>query len=140
MPKNTATTKAKESIEAIEQKLGETQEVAADKLASTAENLHERSDNVKEFLSEKAEKIEDTVRTKTYEAGDLTQQTIEKVNKIGHKAADVVESSSDYVRDFDPTRVKETVIMTVREKPELTIAAAGLFGLFLGFLVGRKSR
>lgn len=140
MSKNTAAKKAREKFDVAEEKFGVVQEAAADKLAATSENLHAKADNVHELLSEKVEEVEDKVRKKTYEAGDFTQQTLDRVNKISHKAANAVEESSEYVRDFDVKVAADKIVSTVRNRPELTITAAGIFGLLIGFLVGRKSK
>ncbi|MCB1025296.1 MAG: hypothetical protein KDB79_12945 [Acidobacteria bacterium] len=124
----------------VEEKFDTTKEKVSDNISAAATKVHEKSDTIQDFLSSKTEDVEDYLREKTYEAGDITQQTIERANRAGHRAADVLEGSSDYIRTFDIVEAKNSAVNTLRKNPEIGIAFAGMFGLALGWLLGRRSR
>ncbi len=131
---------AKSKLASVEEKFDNTKEKISDNLSTAAEQVHRKSDTIQDFLSTKTENVEDYVRGKTYEAGDLTQQTLDKANKAGHRAADALEYSSDYIRTFDVIEAKNSAIKTVRQNPEIGIVAAGIFGLMFGWFIGRRSK
>ncbi len=134
----TATAMTKENLEAVENKFDKTKEKVSENLSNVAGKIHEKSDNAQHYLDEKIENVEDFMRKKTYEAGELTHQTIAKANKLGHRAGDVLEHSSEYIKNFDVREAKDSVKRTLRENPEVSIAVAGVFGLLLGLIIGRK--
>ncbi len=113
-------------------------EKISDNLSATAERFHSGADTAKEVLNAKTDKVEDFVRRKTYEAGDITQQTIAKANELGHKTADIIGNSSEYIKNFDYDDAKQTVKNTIVEKPQIGLIIAGVFGFLLGMLLGRK--
>lgn len=124
--------------DAVENKFNETKEKVSDNLHNVAEKVHEKSDVAQEYLSQKVENTEDILRKKTYEAGDFTQQTLEKANKLGHRAGDALEHSSEYIRNFDVVEAKDSVKTTLKENPAIGIAIAGTFGLLLGLIIGNR--
>jgi ElaB/YqjD/DUF883 family membrane-anchored ribosome-binding protein len=136
--KATAAAMAKDSKEIIETKLEETKEKVSDNISDVAEKLHEKSDETQGILSEKVYTAEDILHRKTNEAGDFTQQTILKANRLGHRAADALNNSSDYIRNFDAAKAKDSVKRSFREKPEISIAIAGTFGLLIGLIIGSR--
>ncbi len=101
-------------------KVSENMSVAADK-------VHQKSDTAQDFFSDKADLV-----------NEYAHQTIGKVNQIGHKAADVLSVSSEYVKNFDIAETRQQVKETIREKPGASLAIAGVFGLLIGLLMGRK--
>ncbi|MEZ5347019.1 MAG: hypothetical protein R2681_15835 [Pyrinomonadaceae bacterium] len=137
---NTGTAAVKSKLAMVEEKFDNTKEKVSDKLSAAAGKVHEKSDSVQDYLDTKTDNAEDFVREKAYEAGDFTHQTIEKANKAGHRAAEALEHSSEYVRKFDVIEAKNNAIDTVKRNPEIGIAAAGIFGLVFGWLIGRRSR
>jgi hypothetical protein len=44
------------------------------------------------------------------------------------------------VREFDLAEKKEQVLGAIKERPELSIAVAGIGGLLIGLLIGRATR
>ncbi len=134
----TATKEAKDKLKSIETSVEKGQEKVAEKLSKTADALHEKADNVQEFLTDKTVGAEDSLRQKTYEASDAAQQTLEKANKLGHKTADAIERSSEYVRDFDAREARDKAIKAMKNRPQLMLTAAGLIGIAIGYLVGRR--
>ncbi len=140
MTKNTGTKKAKESNEPNQSTITKGQDRVADTLSNTAESIHSKADTAKAYLSSKAKNAEDLLRKKTYEAGDRAQQTIGKGNELGHKTAEALSRSSEYIRDFDANQAKDQMLASLKRRPEMTLTAVGLFALAIGFLVGRRSR
>lgn len=123
--------KVKQQVQVRAEQIGETASnykgKVSDNLAGAADKVHEKSDTAQGFLSDKADVI-----------NEYAHHTIEKANQIGHKAADVLANSSDYVKNFDIAETRQQVKATIKDKPELSIAIAGIFGLLIGLLIGRK--
>lgn len=135
----TATKQVKENMENISestenfkdkvvQKVGETKEKVTGNLSNLANKLHERSDTAQEFLD---------VRTDNF--NEYAHQAINKANQFGHRAADALNSSTDYINNFDFDKTKQQVVETIKEKPQIGLAIAGLFGLIIGLLLGRRN-
>lgn len=101
----------------------------SENLAEAADKLHKNSDTAQEFLSVKADRFNKFAHGK-----------IEKANQLGHRAANVLENSSDYVKKLDFSETGDKIKKTVSQKPQVGIALAGVFGLLIGLLVGRKTR
>lgn len=123
--------KLKKEVQAKAEQFGETagnyKEKVSDNLAGAADKIHAKSDTAQGFLSDKADII-----------NEYAQNTIEKVNQIGHRAADALSNSSEYVKNFDISETRQQVKNSIKDKPELSIAIAGVFGLLIGLLIGRK--
>ena len=58
--------------------------------------------------------------------------------ELVHQAADWLDRSADYVRDFDPQQVKTDVENQVRRHPGRSLLIAGAAGLLLGALLRRR--
>lgn len=114
--------------EKVVQKVGETKEKVTGNLSNLANKLHERSDTAQEFLD---------VRTDNF--NEYAHQAIHKANQFGHRAADALNSSTDYINNFDFDKTKQQVVETIKEKPQIGMAIAGLFGLIIGLLLGRRN-
>lgn len=100
----------------------------ADSLSTAGEKLHTRADSTKSYLETGAEKVHDAALS-----------SIEKANRAGHYAADAISGASEYIRETDLKKAGQDLRQTVTRKPELSLAIAGLFGLALGLLLGRRS-
>ncbi len=122
----------------VEKTVNVAKEKISQNLSGVAEKVHRGSDTAKDVLSDKTEKVEDYIREKTYVAGDLTNQTVERASKLGHKAADALSKSSEYIENFDYRDTKKAVSETIKDKPQIMLVAAGIFGFLLGILVGRR--
>ncbi len=103
-------------------------EKIADNLAFAADTVHEKSDTAQEFLNSGAERVH-----------DYAQTAIGKVNTLGHSAAEVLESSSDYVKDFNLAETREKLRYAITNRPDISLAVAGVFGLLLGLAIGRRT-
>lgn len=114
--------------EKVVQKVGETKEKVTGNLSNLADKLHERSDSAQEFLD---------VRTDTF--NEYAHQAIQKANQFGHRAADALNSSTDYINNFDFDKTKQQVVEKIKEKPQIGMAIAGLFGLIIGLFLGRRN-
>ncbi len=123
--------KVKQGVQVKAEQIGETagnyKGKVSGNLAGAADKVHEKSDTAQGFLSDKADVI-----------NEYAHNTIEKVNQIGQRAADVLANSSDYIKNFDIAETRQQVKTTIKDKPELSIAIAGIFGLLIGLLIGRK--
>lgn len=104
-------------------------EKVSDNLSTVAEKVHEKSDTAQNYLDQKADSI-----------NEIAHQTIGKANEIGHRAAEALTTSSDYVRNFDFEETRGQIKTSIQQRPELSIAIAGIFGLMLGMLIGRRTR
>ncbi|MBO0861087.1 MAG: hypothetical protein J2P21_21905 [Chloracidobacterium sp.] len=84
---------------------------AADKLQAAAETLHQKADR----------------------SGQSTE-----VTALGHRAADWLERSADYVSEMEPQRLKSDIESQVRRNPGRSLLIAGIVGLALGGILRRK--
>lgn len=84
---------------------------AADKLQAAAETLHQKADR----------------------SGQSTE-----ISTLGHRAADWLERSADYVNEMEPQRLKSDIEGQVRRNPGRSLLIAGIVGLALGGLLRRK--
>jgi ElaB/YqjD/DUF883 family membrane-anchored ribosome-binding protein len=100
----------------------------ADGLSTAGEKLHTGADSTTSYLESGVEKVHDIALT-----------SIETANKAGHRAADAISGASEYIREADLKKAGQDIRETVVRKPELSLAIAGLFGLALGLLLGRRS-
>lgn len=112
----------------VVQKVGETKEKVTGNLSTVADKFHEKSDVAQEFLGTGADNL-----------NEFAHQAIGKVNEFGHKAADALSNSSEYLNNFDYEKTKQQVVGTIKEKPQVGFAIAGIFGLLIGLLIGRRN-
>lgn len=115
--------------EQFSEKVGAFKEKVSENLSGIAEKVHERSDTAQDYLLEKSDKV-----------NAYAHQTIETANQFGHRAADALDASSGYVKNFDLAETRQNVMESIRQRPEVSIAVAGVFGLLIGLLIGRSSK
>lgn len=115
--------------EQFSEKIGAFKEKVSDNLSGIAGKVHDGSDTAQDFLIDKTDKVN------TY-----AHHTIEAANHLGHRAADALDASSGYVRNFDLAETRQQVMATIKQRPEVSIAVAGVFGLLIGLLIGRSSK
>lgn len=96
-------------------------------ISNIADKLHQGAVSGKTFLNDRTDKV-----------NALAHQALEKASEIGHRAADAVGNSSEYIKNFDLEETKESVKAAVKEKPEYLLLAVGVLGLAVGYLLGRK--
>lgn len=125
--------KIQEQVKAKTEQLGETagkaKEKVSDNLATAADTVHTKADSAQKVLDETADK-----------AAEYAHQAINKANQYGHRTADALSSSSEYIKNFDYEETKEQVIETLREKPQIGFALAGILGLIIGLLIGGRRK
>ena len=122
-------------------------------------NINDKFDVFKTAASEKLEIAKTAVAggfdTSKATVADKLHQAAESLNKrlnadensnsaistYGHKAADMLDRSADYVGEFDPNQVKSDVQNHIKKNPGRSLLIAGAVGLILGALFkrGRKS-
>jgi ElaB/YqjD/DUF883 family membrane-anchored ribosome-binding protein len=83
----------------------------ADKLQAAAQTLHEKAER----------------------SGRQTEFTT-----FGHRAADWLERSANYVNEMEPQRLKSDIEDQVRRNPGRSLLIAGVVGLALGGLLRRR--
>ena len=125
---DTATSAAKNIVSDASGTAATMKRSVADSLSTAGEKLHTRADSTKSYLETGAEKVHDAALS-----------SIEKANRAGHYAADAISGASEYIRETDLKKAGQDLRQTVTRKPELSLAIAGLFGLALGLLLGRRS-
>lgn len=118
---------AGEKIKQVENKTTEVRDKVSTNLSGAADKLHEKSDSAQEFLD-----------AKTDQASEYAYETINKVNELGHRAADALGNTSEYVRNLDLSDAREQVKQTIKSKPEIGIVVAGVLGFFIGLLIGKR--
>jgi len=84
---------------------------AADKLQAAAQTLHQKADR----------------------SGQPTE-----VSALGHRCADWLERSANYVNEMEPQRLKSDIESQVRRNPGRSLLIAGIVGLALGGLLRRR--
>ena len=124
----------------IEDKANVVKEKVSENLLGAAQKVHEKSDTASTFLDQKVDSINEFTHTKADSINEFAHQTIEKANHLGHRAADALGTSSEYLRNFDFEEARGQIKTTIQKKPELSLAVAGIFGLMLGLMIGRRAR
>ena len=118
----------KDTENTVENKVENVKNIVSDNLSNIAEKVHEKIDASQAFLDKK-----------TTEAGKYINKTVEKANDLGHRAGETLKDGSEYIKNFDVEKARESVKVAIKEKPEIILVAVGLFGLLIGYLVGRKT-
>lgn len=118
----------KNRTDQLGESMGKAKVKVSDNLANAAESVHTKADSAQEYLDGKADKL-----------NDYAHQTIDRANQYGHRTADVLNNSSEFIKNFDLVETKDQLVETLREKPQIGLAIAGIFGLIIGLLIGRRS-
>ncbi len=148
---NTAAKQVKEDTENLKDKTAEKAENIKQGVQQKAEKLGEKTSEYKSKVSENisgaADKFDKSpnnaqgfLNGKTDVINEYAHQTIEKVNEIGHRAAAVLANSSDYIKKFDAAETRQQIKKSIKQKPELSLAIAGVFGLLIGLMIGRRNK
>jgi ElaB/YqjD/DUF883 family membrane-anchored ribosome-binding protein len=90
------------------------------------------TNNIKNTLADKLRTAADSIRRRSIRANEGPAA------QFGNNTADWLEKSSDYVRDFEPEKLKRDLEGKVRENPGRTLLIAGAVGLILGTLIRRR--
>ncbi|QQS40991.1 MAG: hypothetical protein IPM63_16730 [Acidobacteriota bacterium] len=130
--------KNREGTEDRSGKIEQVRAEAAEGVGGAAGAVRKRTDSAHDYLSEQTEAIEETFKEKTEEAADAARELLERSRQAGYGAADRIDSASDYLRDVDLNEVRQRAAERVRENPAIVIASAGIAGLLIGYLLGRK--
>jgi ElaB/YqjD/DUF883 family membrane-anchored ribosome-binding protein len=121
--------KVSEQIINLQDKTQFAKEKVSDNLSGAADVVHTKADQTQEFLDNKTDNF-----------NAIAHQTIEKVNELGHRAGDVLNTSSEYVRNFDAEQTRQQVKEKIQNNPGISLAVAGVFGLIIGLLIGRNNK
>ena len=122
--------KTEESTAGIQKKVGDdAKDKTSETISAAGETIQKATETAKNFVSDKAGQI-----------GTYAQQTYDKANQLGGRAAEAISSSADYVKNIDVEKARDTVKTAVKEKPELSIVIAALTGLVIGLVIGRTRK
>lgn len=91
-------------------------------------------DRMKNTVADKLSTAAEALRRKTQTSPQQTNNT----TRYGKQAADLLESSADYLKGLDVDRLKKNIQNSVRQNPGRTLLIAGAAGLLLGTLVRRR--
>lgn len=96
-----------------------------------------RSDSIfKQIRAAAADKLQTAAKT-LHEKADRSGQPAE-ITALGHRAADWLERSADYVSEVEPRRLRSDIEERVRRNPGRSLLIAGIVGMALGGLLRRR--
>lgn len=119
--------KVSEKFSTLQDKTQVAKEKVSENLSGVADKVHLKADQTQEFLDKKTDDI-----------NAMAHQTIEKVNELGHRAGDALNSSSEFIRNFDVEETRQQVKEKIQSNPGISLAVAGIFGLMIGLLLRRN--
>jgi ElaB/YqjD/DUF883 family membrane-anchored ribosome-binding protein len=96
----------------------------------------QRDSIFKQIRATTADKLQSAAQT-LHQKADRSGQPAE-VSALGHRAADWLERSADYVSEMEPQRLKSDIEDKVRRNPGRSLLIAGIVGLALGGLLRRR--
>jgi ElaB/YqjD/DUF883 family membrane-anchored ribosome-binding protein len=100
-------------------------------------NVERQRDSIfKQIRTTAADKLQAAAQT-LHQKADRSGQPAE-VSALGHRAADWLERSADYVSEVEPQRLKSDIEDRVRRNPGRSLLIAGIVGLALGGLLRRR--
>lgn len=89
-------------------------------------------DRVKLTVAEQLSRAAQVLHQKS--AHDVERQDL---SSLGHRAADWLDRSAEYVRVAEPQRLKSDLENTVRRNPGRSLLIAGIAGLVIGRILRR---
>ncbi len=112
-------------------------------VGNNLENVREGAGNKIDDLTQKFDTyqekakngISDVVEKVRRNSGAAQEYLSDKAGMLSEYAGSVKDS----VKDIDFDQAKQKIIKNVKANPEASLAVAGVLGLLIGFLVGRKS-
>jgi ElaB/YqjD/DUF883 family membrane-anchored ribosome-binding protein len=96
----------------------------------------QRDSIFKQIRTTAADKLQSAAQTLHQKADRSGQQA--EVSALGHRAADWLERSADYVNEMEPQRLKSDIESQVRRNPGRSLLIAGVVGLAIGGLLRRR--
>jgi len=125
---------------AVENKAANFKFKLADNLSSAASTVHDKSDTAKTVADSGIDRAKDVMESGIGKANEFAHTAVAKANDLGHKTAAVIENTSGYVKDFDISEVRNELRSKVAARPEISLTAAGFFGIAIGLLIGSRFR
>jgi hypothetical protein len=109
-----------------------------DRASDVASSARDKASNLKSTLADKLEAGAERLRSGRGQqqlagAGGATVGTDDRVQQLGGKAADALQSTADFLRDGD---LKATIEQQVKEHPGRTL----LIALGIGYVLGKAFR
>jgi ElaB/YqjD/DUF883 family membrane-anchored ribosome-binding protein len=96
----------------------------------------ERDSIFKQIRATASDKLQAAAET-LHQKADRSGQPAE-ISALGHRAADWLERSANYVSEMEPQRMKSDIEDRVRRNPGRSLLIAGIVGLALGGLLRRR--
>jgi len=101
------------------------------------QNVGRKTDSIfKQIKTTAADKLQAAAQT-LHQKADRSGQPAE-VSALGHRAADWLERSADYLSEMEPQRLKTDIEDHVRRNPGRSLLIAGIVGLTLGGLLRKR--
>jgi ElaB/YqjD/DUF883 family membrane-anchored ribosome-binding protein len=101
------------------------------------QNVGRKADSIfKQIKTTAADKLQTAAQT-LHQKADRSGQPAE-VSALGHRAADWLERSADYLSEMEPQRLKTDIEDHVRRNPGRSLLIAGIVGLTLGGLLRKR--
>jgi ElaB/YqjD/DUF883 family membrane-anchored ribosome-binding protein len=101
-----------------------------------ADDRGEHDSFYKQIRATTADKLQAAAET-LHQKADRSGQPAE-ISALGHRAADWLERSANYVSEMEPQRLKSDIEDRVRRNPGRSLLIAGIVGLALGGLLRRR--
>lgn len=143
MNSNTGTKKSKinkKDLKPAVQSSGENLENSAGKSSNTKEKGLKNSAAAERRLHRKTDSAtQKNLAEKEDKSNAFAGLNAGKIKQSKHLAANALENSSEHVKNFDFVQTGNKIKKTVSEKPQIGFFLAGVFGLLIGLLVGRRT-
>jgi ElaB/YqjD/DUF883 family membrane-anchored ribosome-binding protein len=108
----------------------------SERASSASEEWRQRDSIFKQIRTTAADKLQAAAQT-LHQKADRSGQSAE-ASSMGHRAANWLERSADYVNEMEPQRLKSDIESQVRRNPGRSLLIAGIVGLALGGLLRRR--
>lgn len=130
----TGLTNIKEQTETATSNFGEKfndlKTTAAEKFEGAKTAVATGFDTSKTTVADKLHQAADTIQQKV----DASENADSNLTKYGQKASSILNTSADYIENFEPNQITTGVQKHVKDNPGRSLLIAGAVGLLLGFL------
>ena len=109
------------------------------KARARAINKNSVSDNFSGVYEKNNQKSETSPEVLTEQVNKPANKTGADTGRSGHRTENVLNASSEYLKNFDLAETTQQVKKTIKQNPGVSFAIAGIFGLLIGLLVGRRT-
>jgi len=93
---------------------------------------------ISEGISGLAQRLDDETSKLGETRAGMLSSVAPEIQKYGHKTAEALERSADYINDLDIEEVKEQTKQSIQQNPGRALLIAAGVGLLLGALLKRR--